>query len=367
MLETDYPPLSPLVWTTMMTGAGPLDHGILDFTRFNPVTRTTRSRSPATSGARRRSGTWLTWAGKQRRRLRPLGHVGRPSRCTASTSPTACSRFSTPMTHKPAGVVWPPIAAAVVARRRSPRPNAAVDAAAMREYLPSLTDEEFAALAEKHESVRRSARRAAAHPRRDARSTDALSDGYLHERAALPDLTIVYLQGTDTIGHVFAPFAPPKQPRSRRPITIATTPFRRATSARSTSSSAATRESPSSDGAVLMIASDHGFFWREGRPTQISSTATATAAKWHRKEGIYSFAVPASPPRPDIRCAAACGRSARRCSRSPECRRRRTAARRLPGAAERPCAVRLRRASLSAPRRRLRRRAGRLHRKTSRN
>jgi tetratricopeptide (TPR) repeat protein len=40
-------------------------------------------------------------------------------------------------------------------------------------------------------------------------------------------------------------------------------------------------------GAVLMIASDHGFTWREGRPTQLSSFAVATAAKWHRKQGIY--------------------------------------------------------------------------------
>ena len=28
-----------------------------------------------------------------------------------------------------------------------------------------------------------------------------------------PDLTIVYFEGTDTIGHVFAPFAPPRQPQ----------------------------------------------------------------------------------------------------------------------------------------------------------
>ncbi|HEV7429324.1 MAG TPA: tetratricopeptide repeat protein, partial [Thermoanaerobaculia bacterium] len=54
-------------------------------------------------------------------------------------------------------------------------------------------------------------------------------------------------------------------------------------------------------GAILMIASDHGFFWREGRPTQISSTATATAAKWHRKEGIYLLrgaGIPALPGHP---------------------------------------------------------------------
>src|SRR5258706_9553335 len=36
VLTTIHPPLSPLVWTTMMTGTSPLDHGILDFTRRNP-------------------------------------------------------------------------------------------------------------------------------------------------------------------------------------------------------------------------------------------------------------------------------------------------------------------------------------------
>jgi Type I phosphodiesterase / nucleotide pyrophosphatase len=50
-LTTIQPPLSPLVWTTMMTGAGPLEHGILDFTRFHPVTR---EREPITSDDRLR-------------------------------------------------------------------------------------------------------------------------------------------------------------------------------------------------------------------------------------------------------------------------------------------------------------------------
>ena len=39
--------------------------------------------------------------------------------------------------------------------------------------------------------------------------------------------------------------------------------------------------------AVLMLASDHGFTWKDDRPQTLSSNATTTAAKWHRKEGIY--------------------------------------------------------------------------------
>src|SRR2546423_1088929 len=64
VLETEHPPLSPLVWTTMMTGVSPLDHGILDFTRFNPFTR---ENEPITSDERRAPAVWnmLTAAGKQ--------------------------------------------------------------------------------------------------------------------------------------------------------------------------------------------------------------------------------------------------------------------------------------------------------------
>ena len=48
----------------MMTGASPLEHGILDFTRRNPGDAARWSRSPAASGACRRSGTWPPTAGR---------------------------------------------------------------------------------------------------------------------------------------------------------------------------------------------------------------------------------------------------------------------------------------------------------------
>jgi len=54
-LRTQHPPLSPLVWTTMMTGVSPLRHRILDFTRFNPVTR---QREPITSDERAVPAIW---------------------------------------------------------------------------------------------------------------------------------------------------------------------------------------------------------------------------------------------------------------------------------------------------------------------
>ena len=90
MLETIRPPLSPLIWTTMMTGVSPLDHGILDFVQFNPATGA-RSRSPAACGARRRSGTWR----RRRASGRARSACGRPIRPKRSTALIVSDRLFT--------------------------------------------------------------------------------------------------------------------------------------------------------------------------------------------------------------------------------------------------------------------------------
>jgi len=55
VLETIRPPLSPLIWTSMMTGVSPLDHGILDFVQFDPKTG---AKEPITSSMRRAPAIW---------------------------------------------------------------------------------------------------------------------------------------------------------------------------------------------------------------------------------------------------------------------------------------------------------------------
>src|SRR5262245_49288222 len=54
-LKTISPPLSPLVWTTMMTGTGPLEHRILDFVQFDPASGV---KQPITSSERRVPAVW---------------------------------------------------------------------------------------------------------------------------------------------------------------------------------------------------------------------------------------------------------------------------------------------------------------------
>src|SRR5258707_7300831 len=69
ILETIRPPLSPLIWTSMMTGVSPLDHGILDFVQFDPKTG---AKEPITSSLRRAPAIWHM-ASSQGKRVAALG------------------------------------------------------------------------------------------------------------------------------------------------------------------------------------------------------------------------------------------------------------------------------------------------------
>src|SRR5262249_38718235 len=164
------------------------------------------------------------------------------------------------------------------------RAEAAAGFAELRRYLPWLGEPEYARHAAAEDPY--------AHPvsalRRILIETrvyhELASDWLRHEQ---PDLTVVYFQGSDSIGHVFAPYAPPRQPAVseedyRRYSGVPELYFRNLDGMLGEY-----RRLAEAAGAVLMVASDHGFRWREGRPTALSSLAHATAAKWHRDEGLY--------------------------------------------------------------------------------
>src|SRR6476661_451668 len=204
-LKTIQPPLSPLVWTTMMTGASPLEHGILDFTRRNPATG---ALEPIPSSERKVPaiwnmaadgdksvavfGLWATWPAEPVKGL------------------LVADRFSsfTSRDHEPPpGTVYPPEQEAW-ARETLAKTEAAVGYDALHAYLPWLTAEDY--------------EKAAADPDPYAKPVSALRRILVETRAyqALatswlprekPDLAVVYFQGTDTLGHVFAPWAPPRQ------------------------------------------------------------------------------------------------------------------------------------------------------------
>jgi tetratricopeptide (TPR) repeat protein len=291
VLTTLHPPLSPLVWTTMMTGTSPLEHRILDFTRRHPQTGTLE---PITSGERRVPavwnmatdggksvavfGLWATWPAEPVRGL------------------MVADRFSSFTSHDrepPPGVVYPP-EQETWAREVLNQAEESVGYEAIHEILPWLSEEEYErriAAPDPYAQPVSALRRILV----ETRAYHQLAMSWLSRQR--PDLAVVYFQGTDTVGHVFAAFAPPRQE------SVPPEDFERFSAVPERYYAEVDRllgdyrKLAAAAGAVLVIASDHGFLWREGRPTRLSSAAAATAGRWHRDEGIYLLWGPGIEPR----------------------------------------------------------------------
>lgn len=296
VLETEHPPLSPLLWNTMFTGVGPLEHQILDFTRFNPYSH---AREPITSDERRVPAIWnmATMAGKKTAVFGVWAtYAAEPLHGLNVSDRLFTFLFSE--SSIPRGAVYPGTRSEW-ARGELAAAESSVTAARLRDYLPWLSDADYeqAAHAENPYSQPPSALR------RILVETEVyrrLASSYLSSDT-LPDLSIIYIQGTDTVGHVFAPFAPPRQPQIDADAfgKYSQVPQRYFTEVdRLLGEFVALAQR---NGADIVIASDHGFRWKEGRPLQLSSFAAASAAKWHRTEGIFLLwgpGIAASPGHP---------------------------------------------------------------------
>ena len=281
VLETIRPPLSPLIWTSMMTGVSPLDHGILDFVQFNAKTG---AKEPITSSLRRAPAIW-NMASSAGKRVAALGLWATYPAETVNGTIVSDRLFTFLFKEAapPAGIVFP-AGRDQWARDALQHAGQTVDEAALRQYLPWLTHDDYRKFAESDDPYAQpvsALRRILI----DTQVYDTLGrDAIQRDR---PDLAIVYIEGTDTIGHVFSPFAPPRQPQVSQADYdhFHDVPARYFTQIDATLGEYIRLAEQSH--AVLMLASDHGFLWKDGRPTTLSSNATTTAAKWHRSEGMY--------------------------------------------------------------------------------
>ncbi|MDQ1349236.1 MAG: hypothetical protein QG573_2614 [Acidobacteriota bacterium] len=288
VLATEQPPLSPLLWTTMMTGRSPLEHRILDFVRFNP---STGRREPITNDERRVPAVWNIAS----EAAREVAIVGLWATFPADEAKGLLVSNVFLSAHGPVERALSPASATSWAEQVRRDATASVELAAMRRFLPDLSADELAAAGSstnpfagkvpglrqvlvQTEIVRR------------------LSVDWLTRHPTR--LAAVYFEGTDTIGHLFAPFvAPPLAGVDPGDVArFADVPERYFELIDGVIGELATLAARS--GAVLMIASDHGFEWGSGRPAGLSSVAEATAAKWHRDEGIYLLHGPGIPARP---------------------------------------------------------------------
>ena len=265
----------------MMTGTSPLEHRILDFVQFDPASGV---KEPITSSERRVPAVWnMASARTERRPCSACGRPIRPSRSTAWWCRIACSRFSTRNRRRRRASCFRRSRSRGRATRWRAR-SAAVDFDALRAYLPWLTRAEYDKVADSDDPY--------------AQPVSALRR-MLIETTVYGDLSLQWIreQHPDLASSICRAPTPSatcsrrsrrrRRPASRRRTTTrySAVPekFFRALDERI----AQYRDAAAAAGGVLMLASDHGFLWGEGRPTRLSSVATASAAKWHAPYGMY--------------------------------------------------------------------------------
>ena len=273
-LHTIQPPLSPIVWTTMMTGRAPLDHGVLDFTRFNPATRI---REPIGSEERRVPAVW-TIASSVGRTVAVFGMwatypAERVNGVIVSDRLMSFQNGSHPTEPR---VVFPGNRTAW-ARDALTRAEGAAGDAALRTYGPDIARDPRLM-----EGLRRVLVETVVY--------DDLAASWFRDQR--PDLTILYVQGTDAIGHLFAPYRPPRMRGVAEEDVARWGSVVDRYYAEVDHRLGAWRRCAREAGAALVLVSDHGFYWGEGRPAAAGSAAAATAGRWHRDEGIYVVAAP---------------------------------------------------------------------------
>jgi predicted AlkP superfamily phosphohydrolase/phosphomutase/Flp pilus assembly protein TadD len=278
-LASFFPVLSPVIWTTAATGVGPDVHRVLDFQETDPKTGVKlpvsgMSRAvPAVwnlaSAGGRKVGVVGWWATHPAEEVNGFFVSDRASPLLFGDLPRTGAAF-------PASLA--PGVEQLVTR------DGAVSDDELRRFIDVPASEIVSARASGAgmENAIVALSRILAATRINHHVARELYDRYR------PDLTALYLQGTDEIGHVFAPYVAPRLEctseadfaRYHRTVDVyyglvdrmLGQWMRRA------------RE----DGATLVVHSDHGFKWGEDRTCARSSMNWATAAYWHRLNGVFA-------------------------------------------------------------------------------
>lgn len=281
------PPLSPLLWTTVATGRFPDRHGILDFVERDPATGRI---IPVTGRGRRVKalwncvddaglesatiGWWATWPAEQVRGV-------------MVSDRWSYSLVSLPEDLRAGGIISPPsMQAEIDAERVDP---ATLTAADLRRFLP--LDQELRALLEGGgESGAAGVEHPLLHLRRivaATQSVEAAASRILASRS--PDLTLVYFEGIDEVGHRFARYETPALPgvsrlEARRYGGVLDAFYRYQDEVVGRLLKAAGPKT------TVVLLSDHGFARGAERPLEDPADLSGRAALWHVGSGILVLA-----------------------------------------------------------------------------
>lgn len=284
-LEVPPPLISPVIWTTIATGVPPEVHGILDFLEPDPQGGPPH---PISANSRKAPALWeiLAAAGRSTATVgwwatfpaqAPAGGVVYSDRLTEQLLGLAAD---TP------GLADPPRAQEEA--QRLARKAKDLKPGDLAPILP-VTASELAAAGEDtwDDPIAGLAKLVAA-----TQTVERLTEKQL---AAGRDALFVYLEGTDTVGHLFAPYRPPALPhvdpqKARRfgPVVD------RYMAHVDTWIGRIRAQLHPQD--TLVIVSDHGFTWGSDRPRVPSGAHTATAVWWHRPVGVFLVVSPHVKP-----------------------------------------------------------------------
>ncbi len=272
------PLLSPLLWTTMATGVGPEKHHILDFLERGPD----GTMVPVTSASRRAPALWnmLSAAGRTVDVIgwwasfpaEPVRGVVVSDRVSAQLYGKGADSLRRP------GVIFPTSRAGEL-EPRLVRDGDISDQDVLRfVHLLPIEIAERRRRDESDDPVVQLVRLLA--------STATYFNLAEHLQGEdRPDVMLLYVEGTDTIGHLFAPYHPPRSPWIEPDLFAiyqdAVATFYRDLDAR-IGKLLALRP-----GATVVVCSDHGFLWGVDRPRELSNTHAATAAWWHRDVAVF--------------------------------------------------------------------------------
>lgn len=286
-LASYQPMASPLIWNTIVTGRTPIDHGVADFQELDPKTRT---RLPISGRSRKVPAIWNLASAKGLK----VGVVGFWATWPAEkvngflvSDRAAPVLFDPQALVKSQAITWPEGLAdgvRIILKREWNLPYEEVGKALR------VSRAEFDAAV------------AAGHDLEDPITgyRKILSATRVHAKIALdlyererPDLTMVYFQGTDEIGHVAGRFVAPRLPQVKDEEYRK---FKDAVDAIYVESDRILglfRAKAGRDGATLVLGSDHGFKWGLDRPAFYSGVQFDTAFLWHRDPGMLAAEGPA--------------------------------------------------------------------------
>jgi tetratricopeptide (TPR) repeat protein len=282
-LHTITPMLSPVIWTSIATGVSPSRHGIID---FMATTGRDGEKVPVTSSLRRTKALWniLSEQGLS------VGVAGWWASFPAEkvngfvvSDRVAYQLFGARAAHDPVreGKVFPADLGDLVASLTVAPETIGVGEISRYVRLP----EDPAAVSDDQNRLID-----------DLKTLLAAGDTYASVSLALrdryhPEFQAVYLEGTDTVAHLFMRYAPPLLPgvtkeESQRFGHAVDEYYRHADELVGRLVEAAGPET------AFIICSDHGFRTGDNRPLTDSRIGYGQAADWHRKYGIIVLSGP---------------------------------------------------------------------------